>query len=152
MDKAEVANVLEEIGTILELQGENRFRTQAYLKAARAIAQLDVSLADLVAQDKLETIPGIGATLKDKITTLVTTGRLAFHEELRARMSPGLILLLRLPGIGPKKVKTLYDKIEAAVAQVAQQNGIDLVIADGRQDITNVEDVPPEELRRRPSL
>lgn len=111
MDKAEVANVLEEIGTILELQGENRFRTQAYLKAARAIAQLDVSLADVVAEDKLETIPGIGATLKDKITTLVTTGKLPFHEELRAKMPPGLIQLLRLPGVGPKKVKTLYDKL-----------------------------------------
>src|SRR5947207_2098429 len=62
MDKAEVANVLEEIGTILELQGENRFRTQAYLKAARAIAQLDVSLADLVAQDNagaLRVLPGV---------------------------------------------------------------------------------------------
>lgn len=111
MDKAEVANVLEEIGTILELQGENRFRSQAYMKAARAIAQLDVSLAELVAEDKLESIPGIGATLKDKITTLVTTGRLAFHEELRAKMPPGLIQLLRLPGVGPKKAKVLFDRL-----------------------------------------
>src|SRR5687767_5102389 len=111
MDKAEVAAVLDEIGTILELQGENRFRTQAYFKAARAIAQLDTSLADLIAADKLDSVPGIGATLKEKITTLATTGRLMFHEELRAKMPAGLILLLKLPGLGPKKVKVLYDSL-----------------------------------------
>src|SRR5688572_30178357 len=98
MDKNEVAIILEEIGTILELQGENRFRSQAYFNGARAISQLEVSLEELVKNNQLQTIPGIGETLREKITTLVQTGSLPFHEELRQKTPPGLIQLLRLPG------------------------------------------------------
>src|SRR5688572_837884 len=80
MDKHEVAAILDEIATILELQGENRFRALAYAKAARAISQLETNLADIVAAGQLEQIPGVGETLRDKITTLVTTGSLPFYE------------------------------------------------------------------------
>src|SRR5690349_3695996 len=111
MDKNEVANILEEIGTILEVQGENAFRCQAYLRAARAIAQLEGNLDELVAGNQLETIDGIGSTLKDKITTLVTTGSLAFYDDLRKKTPAGLIRMLRLPGVGPKKVKVLWDQL-----------------------------------------
>lgn len=111
MDKHEVAAVLDEIGTLLELQGENKFRTQAYYRAARAIQQMEGSLAEVVAADKLLEVPGIGATLKDKITTLVTTGRLPFHEKLRERTPPGLFQMLRLPSMGPKKVQALYEQL-----------------------------------------
>lgn len=109
MDQAEVAAVLDEIATLLELQGENQFRCLAYSKAARAIGQLETSLADAVRDDKLGEIPGIGATLKDKITALVTTGKLTFYEELKAKTPPGLLQMLRLPSVGPKKVKALHD-------------------------------------------
>jgi DNA polymerase (family X) len=112
MDQNQVAAVLSEIGTLLELQGENAFRCNAYHNAARAIQQLDAPLADLVAQDKLRTIPGIGETLRDKITTLVQTGRLKFHEDLRAKTPPGLIAMLRIQGLGPKKIKALYDQLK----------------------------------------
>lgn len=111
MDKQQVATILDEIGTLLEIQGENRFRTQAYHNAARAIEQLTENLEELVAAGKLPEIPGIGQTLALKITTLVQTGRLPFHEELRSKVSPGMIDLLRLPGMGPKKVKILYDEL-----------------------------------------
>ena len=111
MEKNEVAAVLEEIATLLELQGENPFRCNAYVKAARAIAQLETNLADVVAAGKVDDIPGVGSTLKDKITTLVTTGRLPFYEELKAKTPPGLLDMLRLPGIGPKKVKALHDEL-----------------------------------------
>jgi DNA polymerase (family 10) len=109
MDKSEVAAVLEEICTLLELQGENPFRCQAYSKAARAIGQLEGSLADVVAAGNLGDIPGIGETLRDKITLLVTTGKLPFYDDLKAKTPPGLREMLRLPGVGPKKVKALYD-------------------------------------------
>ena len=109
MDKAEVAAVLDEIATLLELQGENPFRARAYATAGRTIAQLEVNLADVVAAGKLDEIPGIGETLRDKITALVTTGKLPFYEDLKAKTPPGLLELLRLPGLGPKKVKLLYD-------------------------------------------
>jgi DNA polymerase (family 10) len=114
MDKAEVAAVLDEIGTLLEMQGENAFRSQAYHNAARAIDQLEESLEDVVAAGKLADLAGIGETLRDKITTLVTTGRLPFHEQLRAKTPPGLFDVLRIPGLGPKKVKALFEQLKIA--------------------------------------
>src|SRR4051794_4519691 len=111
MDKFEVAAILDEIGTILELQGENTFRSNAYHNAARAIGQLESSLAEIIAAGKLGEVPGIGETLREKINTLVTTGHLPFYEDLKKKMPAGLIQMLRLPGIGPKKVKAMYDQL-----------------------------------------
>jgi DNA polymerase (family 10) len=103
--------VLEEIGTLLELQGENPFRCRAYFQAARALAQLETNLADVIREDKLTEIPGIGATLKDKITLLATTGQLPFYDDLKAKTPAGLLAMLRIPGVGPKKVKALFDQL-----------------------------------------
>ncbi len=111
MDKSEVAAILEEIAVLLELQGENPFRANSYAKAGRTIAQLETNLADLVKAGTLEEVPGIGETLRDKITTLVTTGKLEFYDNLKAKTPPGLLLLLRLPGMGPKKVKAIHDQL-----------------------------------------
>jgi DNA polymerase (family 10) len=111
MDKAEVAAILDEIAVLLELQGENPFRARAYATGARAIAQMEVSLADVVAAGKLDEIAGIGETLRDKITILVTTGSLPFYDQVRAKTPPGLLELVRLPGLGPKKIKALYDQL-----------------------------------------
>ncbi len=111
MDKSQVAGVLDEIGTLLELQGENPFRCNAYHNAARAIEQVEGSLAELVAAQKLGELAGIGETLQQKITALVTTGRLEFYEDLKQKTPHGLVEMLRLPGMGPKKVKALFDRL-----------------------------------------
>jgi DNA polymerase (family 10) len=111
MDKSEVAAVLEEIAVLLELQGENPFRANAYAKAGRTIAQLETNLDDIVQAGTLAEIPGIGETLRDKITMLVTTGKLPFYDDLKAKTPPGWLQMLRLPGMGPKKVKTLSDQL-----------------------------------------
>ncbi len=111
MDKSEVAAVLEEIAVLLELQGENPFRANAYAKAGRTIAQLETNIDDVVKAGTLDQVPGIGETLRDKITTLVTTGHLPFYEDLKAKTPPGLLQMLRLPGIGPKKVKAIHDQL-----------------------------------------
>jgi DNA polymerase (family 10) len=111
MDKEQVAAILAEIGTLLELQGENPFRCLAYHNASRAILQISGKLTDLVAAGKLQEIPGIGETLQEKIATLVTTGQLPFYDDLRAKIPSSLVQLLRLPGVGPKKVKALYDSL-----------------------------------------
>src|SRR5262245_42942379 len=105
MNKDEVAAILSEIATLLELQGENSFRCNAYHHAARAIEQLETDLAEVVAQNKLGDIRGIGETLKEKITTLVTTGKLPYYEDLKKKTPAGLYEMLRVPGLGPKKVK-----------------------------------------------
>ncbi len=109
MDKDRVASILDEIATLLELQGENPFRCQAYRNAARAIQQIEGNLDEIVSAGKLKGTPGIGETLHEKITILVTTGRLPFFEDLKSKIPAGLVEMLRLPGVGPKKVKALYD-------------------------------------------
>src|SRR5439155_22869794 len=84
---------------------------RAYSAAGRTIAQLETNLVDIVAAGKLGAIPGIGETLRDKITVLVTTGKLPFYEDLKAKTPPGLLAMLRLPGLGPKKIKFLFDEM-----------------------------------------
>jgi DNA polymerase (family 10) len=111
MDKDQVSSVLDEIGTLLELQGENPFRCNAYHNAARAIQQMEGNLPEIVSAGKLKGIPGIGETLQEKITMLVTQGHLPFYEELKNKIPAGLVEMLRLPGVGPKKVKAMYDQL-----------------------------------------
>ncbi|MEO2091971.1 MAG: helix-hairpin-helix domain-containing protein [Gemmataceae bacterium] len=111
MTKDDVAAALDEIGTLLQLKGENDFKVRAYTGGARAVQQIDGDIRTLVANGKLASVRGIGDTLREKITTLVTTGRLPFLEDLRASTPPGLIEMLRLPGVGPKKVKALHDEL-----------------------------------------
>src|SRR6266851_9516454 len=111
MDKQQVARVLDEIGTLLELQGESFFRCQAYHNAARAIEQLEENLADVLSSGRLGDIRGIGDTMREKVAALVTTGELPFYNQLREKIPPGLLQMLRLPGLGPKKVKALYDQL-----------------------------------------
>jgi DNA polymerase (family 10) len=111
MQKEQVAAILDEIGTLLELQGENTFRCLAYKNAAREIEQMEGNLAEKVAAGKLSEIPGIGETLQQKITTLVQTGHLPFYEDLKAKIPAGMIDMLRIAGMGPKKVKSLNDEL-----------------------------------------
>ncbi len=133
MDKHQVAAILDEIGTLLEIQGENSFRTNTYHNGARIIEQLDVELTDLIAQNKLGDVRGIGDSLKEKITTLVTTGSLPYYEDLRKKTPSGLFDMLKVGGLGPKKVKALWkdlgidslDKLKAACerGEVAKLKG-----------------------------
>jgi DNA polymerase (family 10) len=111
LDKMRIAAILDEIGTFLELKGENPFRCQAYHNAARAIAQLEGDLGEWIEQQRLTEIPGIGKDLAQKIETLYKTGRLEQYEELRREIPAGLLELLRVPGLGPKKAKALYDNL-----------------------------------------
>lgn len=111
MTKDDIADALEEIGTLLELKGENSFRTNAYHNGARAVRQLDGDLSELVQQGRLEEARGIGDALRDKITTLVTTGRLPYLEDLRRQVPVGMVEMLRLPGVGAKKAIALHDQL-----------------------------------------
>ncbi|MGA4644426.1 DNA polymerase/3'-5' exonuclease PolX [Limisphaera sp. 4302-co] len=111
MNKEQVAAILTEIGTLLKLKGENPFKTRAYLNAARAIESLDEPIEKVVAEGRLDQVKGIGESLREKITELVTTGRLPYYEELKASIPPGLIELLDIPGLGPKRILTLREKL-----------------------------------------
>lgn len=111
MDKEQVAAVLAEIGTLLELKGENPFKTRAYQNAARTLEGLTEPLDKIVAEQRLGEIKGFGDALVDKITQLVTTGNLPYYDELKASVAPGLIEMLGIPSLGPKKVKKLHDEL-----------------------------------------
>src|SRR5207249_4689473 len=88
MDKEKVAEILVEIGTLLELKGENPFKTRAYSNAARAIEGLSEPLPKIVAEDRLGEIKGIGEGIARKITELVKTGKLAYYDELKSSIAP----------------------------------------------------------------
>ncbi|MDC0267937.1 DNA polymerase/3'-5' exonuclease PolX [bacterium] len=111
MDNADVAAILEEIAVLLELKGENPFKTRAYVNGARRIETLSTPVRELVENEQLATLKGFGDALQKKVTELVRHGRLKYHEELKASIAPGLIEMLELPGLGPKKVKVLHDTL-----------------------------------------
>ena len=111
MDKSQVAALFEEIAVLLELQGENPFKARAYTNAARALENYEGDLAALVAEDRLGDLTGVGDALRLKITELVRTGRLDYYEKLRASVPAGLVEMLEVPALGPKKIKTLHDKL-----------------------------------------
>jgi DNA polymerase (family 10) len=111
MQSPDVARILDEMGTLLEIRGENPFRCRAYHTAAHAVRGLDRDLAEMVADGTLAEVPGIGETMVEKITRLVTTGRLEAYDDLKKAIPPGLPSLMRVPGLGPKKVQELYKSL-----------------------------------------
>ena len=112
MDKKTVIDILNEIGLLLELKGENPFKIRAYYNAARALETLDEDIEVLVKNNKLKEVKGIGEAINKKITELINTGRLEYYENLKASIPEGLIEMIKIPGLGPKKIKTLYDKLD----------------------------------------
>jgi len=127
MTKEDVAAVLIEYGQLLELKGEPSFRTLSYHTAARAILEYSGDFPALVAAGRVSDIHGIGSTLKTKIDTLMATGRLPQLEALRTEVPPGLIQMLRIPGLGTKKVKALYDQLKVTTLE-----GLKAACEDGR--------------------
>ena len=112
MTKSEIAAVLEEIGTLLELKGENPFKIRAYANAARSIEAWGGSFSDLQDEEALGKIPGIGKSIADKIKELAATGSLKYLEELRAEFPAAILELFSISGLGAKKIKALYDKLQ----------------------------------------
>jgi DNA polymerase (family 10) len=118
MDKAAIADTLENIATLLELKGENPFKIRAYTNAARPIETWGGTVGDLREEATLEKIPGIGKAIAAKIKELIETGGLKFYEELRAEYPADILELFSLPGLGAKKIKALYEQLQ--VSSIAQ--------------------------------
>jgi DNA polymerase (family 10) len=118
METARIAQIIDEMGTLLELRGENPFRCRAYHTAAQALGNLPGDLTEMIADGRLKEVAGIGETMHAKIAQLATTGQLPAYDELKQSMPPSLVALLRIPGLGPKKIKVLHDtlKIESLAA------------------------------------
>jgi len=110
---SDIAAIFEEIGNLLEIKGENPFRIRAYHNAARQMESMGMPVADMVANEEdLTELPGIGEDLAAKIREIVETGKCKALEKLRHEMPPTLTELLKLPGLGPKRVKTLYESLK----------------------------------------
>ena len=118
MTKAEVAAVLEEIAALLELNGENPFKIRAYANAARSIETFGGALSDLQDEEALAKIPGIGKSIAEKIKELAAGGSLNYLEDLRGQFPGAILELFSIQGLGAKKIKVLYDKLQ--VSSIAQ--------------------------------
>jgi DNA polymerase (family 10) len=123
MNNKEVAKVFADIADLLELKGENPFKIRAYQKVVRSIEHLPVEMEQLVKEDRLKEIPGVGEAITKKITELITTGKLEYYEKLKAEFPEGISTLLDIPGVGPKTAMLLstelgvstVDELEAAI-------------------------------------
>ena len=111
MDKKDVAKVLEEIAQLMKLSGENAFKIRSYVNGARTIEQLDEDINKVVEEQRLRELKGVGQALEEKIVELVTTGRLQFLEDLKAQFPPTIFEIFGISGLGPKRIKTLYDEL-----------------------------------------
>ncbi len=123
---AAIAEALEELGDLYELDGAISYRVLAYRTAAKAVREASVSVAGLAREGRATELPGIGDTLQEKILALATTGAIPAAEKLRAKFPPGLVAITRLPGLGPKRARLLHSELgvdspralrEAALAQ-----------------------------------
>jgi DNA polymerase (family X) len=106
-----IIKILEEIALLLDLSGENPFKSRAYQNAARNLEKIDGDINEMVRQEKIFDVPGIGAAIGKKIVELVTTGRLEYYEKLKSSIPPGHLEMLKISGLGPKKIHSLYQEL-----------------------------------------
>ena len=111
----DVAEIFDKLADLLEIKGENQFRVRAYRNAARTVSSLSRNVGDLAKEEKgLDGIPGIGKDLAEKIRTIVASGKLPLLEEIRKEMPASLSTLMKVRGLGPKKIATLYKELKVA--------------------------------------
>ena len=128
LENGEIARILEDVGMLLQIQGANPFRVRAYENAARAVEDHAVPLRSMVAEGAdLTALPGIGKDMARYITELVTTGRFSVLDDLTARIPRTLLDLVRLPGVGPKRARKLWEALG-----VTTLDALEAAARDGR--------------------
>ena len=111
LSNAQIADALDELGDLNELDGAIVHRVLAYRSAARSVRDASVSVATLAREGRATELPGVGRTLQEKIASLIATGSIPAAERLRAKFPPGLIAITHLPGLGPKRAQLLHDEL-----------------------------------------
>ncbi|MFA6413556.1 MAG: DNA polymerase/3'-5' exonuclease PolX [Syntrophales bacterium] len=109
--KQEITEILDELALLLEMKGENPFKSRAYANAARSLEALDEDLDLVVREGRLATIKGVGEAITKKIEELAATGQLRYYHDLKATIPAGHFEMLKIPGLGPKKIHILYEKL-----------------------------------------
>lgn len=142
LTKEQIAEVFESIAQMLELKGENVFKIRAYTNAARALEIYTGDLTAAVGEGRLDEIAGVGKAIADKITELVATGQLAFFERLKAEFPPGIFEMFEVQGLGPKKIKALWEKLGIITIADLEKGCTDGRIADlagfGKKTAANI--------------
>ncbi len=142
LTKDHIVEILESIAQLLELKGENPFKTRAYINAARALETWSGNLVAAVDSKTLHEIPGMGKAITAKVEEMVLTGRLEFYEKLRAEFPPELFDLFELSGLGAKKIKALYENLNIAsieALEAACRNGtVGTLPGFGAKTATNI--------------
>ena len=142
MDRKEVAAALREIGLLLELSGENPFRCRAYERAARSIENAEEEVGKLVAESRLTDLDGVGKKIAEKVATLVGTGGLPYLENLRSKLPSGLLDMVRIPGMGPKKAMVVHKELGVAtlheLSEAARSGQLQKLKGFGRRTEENI--------------
>ncbi|HEV7399109.1 MAG TPA: DNA polymerase/3'-5' exonuclease PolX [Solirubrobacterales bacterium] len=117
MTNAEIAAALDELGVLYQLDGAVKYRVLAYSTAAKAIRESPVSVADLAAAGRATEVPGVGKTLAEKIDALIETGEIPAAVKLKAKFPPTLVEVTRVPGVGAKTARRLFDELGIATLE-----------------------------------
>src|SRR5947199_7490585 len=120
MQNGDVVKIFDELADLLEIQNANPFRVRAYRNAARTLGDLPESLAEIAGNPdrNLEDLPGIGHDLALKIKTIIETGSLPQLDELRLQIPAGVVAMVRIPGLGPKKAAALFKELSVSSLEV----------------------------------
>src|SRR5436190_6590913 len=110
----EIADAFEELASLYELDGAAVYRVLAYRNAAKAVREAGVSVEELAKQGRAQELAGVGKTIAEKIDALLETGSIPSAEKLKARVPAGLVAITRIPGLGPKRARQLYDTLGIA--------------------------------------
>ncbi|MBE0524597.1 MAG: DNA polymerase/3'-5' exonuclease PolX [Methanosarcinales archaeon] len=117
----ETAELLYHIAELLELKGENTFKIRAYNKAARAVESLSTDIQEIYAAEELESITGVGSAIAEKIGEYLKNGRLGYYDDLFKEIPAGLSEMLKIPGLGPKTVQLVYQKLSITDLNTLEQ-------------------------------
>jgi DNA polymerase (family 10) len=112
MKNQEIGQIFRDIAKILEIKGENVFRIRAYERAAENIENLTENIENFIKEERLTEIPGIGKDLSERIKEYLRTGKIKAYEELKKSVPEGLLDLLKIPSVGPKTAKLLYERLK----------------------------------------
>ncbi|MFT5366368.1 MAG: DNA polymerase (family 10) [Candidatus Latescibacterota bacterium] len=142
MNNKDIALSLEEMATLMELNGENSFRIRSYSNAVRQVELLKESVTDLIAAGTLDSVRGIGKKLADNIAVLIETGKLPGYEELKAELPEGLLEMLDVPGLGAKRVRGIYESLGIsdvdALAKACEAGDIEQLSGFGKKTAENI--------------
>lgn len=142
MMREDVAELLEEIALLLELKGENAFKTRAYKNGAEVFLNAEEDVMQLARNGELASLKGFGKALQEKVSELVQTGKMTYYENLRAEFPEGLFELFDLSGLGPKKIKALYDKLGvdsiAALKEVCENGKVAELSGFGAKTVVKI--------------